>query len=116
MIKLCRKYLKPFIAMILLAICLLFVQAQTELALPDYMSKIITNGIQSGGFEDAVFNVVSEETMDTLKLFMSEEDQQTIDESYTLVLNQDIDEDIHLQYKSIYGNIYQLNKKLIEIN
>lgn len=39
------KYLKPYIGYILLAVVLLFAQAMCDLSLPDYMSKIINEGI-----------------------------------------------------------------------
>ncbi len=42
------KYLKPYIGHILLVIVLLFSQAMCELALPDYMSKIVNQGISIG--------------------------------------------------------------------
>lgn len=42
------KYIKPFIPMIALSIILLFVQAICDLALPDFMSKIINDGITTG--------------------------------------------------------------------
>ena len=45
-----KGYLKKFWYLILVCICLLFVQAQTELTLPDYMSDIVSVGIQAGGF------------------------------------------------------------------
>ena len=45
-----KGYLKKFWYLILACICLLFVQAQTELTLPDYMSDIVSVGIQAGGF------------------------------------------------------------------
>jgi len=35
------KYLKPYLLLILIAIALLFVQANADLALPDYMSNIV---------------------------------------------------------------------------
>ena len=35
------KYLKPYLLQILISIALLFVQANADLALPDYLSKII---------------------------------------------------------------------------
>ncbi|PHV71633.1 multidrug ABC transporter ATP-binding protein [Sporanaerobium hydrogeniformans] len=41
-------YLKPYLGFILLAVLLLFGQAMCELALPDYMSNIVNNGIVSG--------------------------------------------------------------------
>ena len=35
------RYLKPYTLFIVLAIALLFVQANADLALPDYMSRIV---------------------------------------------------------------------------
>ena len=49
------KYLKPYTSMLLAAIVLLFAQANFDLALPDYLSRIVNNGIQqSGRKENAV--------------------------------------------------------------
>lgn len=50
MIKLGR-YLKKYWLSILMIVGLLYVNAQTELALPDYMSRIISTGIQAGGLK-----------------------------------------------------------------
>ncbi len=47
--KLIFKYLKPYLLIVMTVIVLTFVQVQTELTLPDYMSGIVTNGIQYGG-------------------------------------------------------------------
>jgi len=44
-------HLKPYAFQIFLTIALLFIQANTDLALPDYMSKIVNIGIQQGGME-----------------------------------------------------------------
>lgn len=43
--KVLLKYLKPYLQWLALAIILLFIQAMCELTLPDYMSKIINEGI-----------------------------------------------------------------------
>ncbi len=40
------KYLKPYSFFILAAIIMLFIQANADLALPDYMSRIVNIGIQ----------------------------------------------------------------------
>ena len=53
MIKL-RKFAYKFWLPIILCIGFVFIQSQSELALPDYMSKIVTNGIQAGGFDSPV--------------------------------------------------------------
>jgi ATP-binding cassette subfamily B protein len=79
------KYLKPYILLILLAIGLLFVQANADLALPDYMSDIVNVGIQQGGIDSAVPQAIRQSEMDKLTIFMSAEDQAKIKSSYTLI-------------------------------
>ena len=46
------KYAKPYILSIIVSIIFLFIQANADLALPDYMSRIVNVGIQQGGIEE----------------------------------------------------------------
>jgi ATP-binding cassette subfamily B multidrug efflux pump len=79
------RYLKPYIFPILLCIGLLFVQANADLALPDYMSRIVNNGIQQGGVENAVPVAIRKSEMDKLVLLMIPEDKDQVLGDYTLV-------------------------------
>ena len=79
------KYLKPYLTMILLAIVLLFAQANFDLALPDYLSRIVNVGIQQGGVENAVPVAIRQSEMDKLVIFMSAEDKTVVLGGYTLV-------------------------------
>jgi ATP-binding cassette subfamily B protein len=79
------KYLKPYLLLILLAIALLFVQANADLALPDYMSKIVNVGIQQGGVGNAVPVAIRKTEMDKLTIFMSAADKDRVISDYTLV-------------------------------
>ena len=79
------KYLKPFIPLLLLAILLLFIQANSDLSLPDYMSNIVNYGIQQGGIENAVPEAVRQSEMAKLILFMSHTDQMAVIADYTLI-------------------------------
>ncbi len=96
------KYLKPFTAMIMAAIILLFVQAMCDLSLPDYMSNIVNKGIQQGGIENAVPKAVRQSKMDKLTLFMSPEQKKEIIENYTLVDKSSPDYD---KYVKDYPNL-----------
>jgi ATP-binding cassette subfamily B protein len=78
------KYLKPYILYILVAIALLFVQANADLALPDYMSKIVNTGIQQGGVENTVPKAIRQSEMDNLTVFMSASDKSLVLGDYTL--------------------------------
>ncbi|MCL2319313.1 MAG: ABC transporter ATP-binding protein/permease [Treponema sp.] len=42
------QYMKPYLGILFIAIALLTIQAMCDLALPDYMSNIVNNGIMSG--------------------------------------------------------------------
>jgi ATP-binding cassette subfamily B protein len=79
------KYLKPYLLIILVSIALLFVQANADLALPDYMSKIVNNGIQQGGVENAIPKAIRQSEMDKLFIFMSSTEQELALSHYTLV-------------------------------
>lgn len=79
------KYLKPYVLLIVISIGLLFVQANADLALPDYLSKIVNYGIQQGGVEDAVPTAIRQSQMDKLAIFMGAEDKALVLDNYLLV-------------------------------
>jgi ATP-binding cassette, subfamily B, multidrug efflux pump len=79
------KYIKPYTLFILLAIALLFVQANADLALPDYMSNIVNIGIQQGGVANAIPVAVRQTEMNKLTIFMSAADKTRVLSDYTLV-------------------------------
>ena len=94
MIKL-MKYLKKSVGYIVLIIALLFLQAYCDLSLPDYTSKIINVGIQQKGIEDSVPDKLRDSTMQSLQLFMDDDQKAEVSEKYTQeddtwVLNDDI--------------------------
>ena len=82
MLKVLKNLKKSFWSALIIVI-LLCIQATTDLALPDYTSKIVNVGIQSGGIETAVPEVISKENMDLLLMFSDKSDE--ILDSYTLV-------------------------------
>jgi ATP-binding cassette subfamily B multidrug efflux pump len=79
------KYLKPYLLLILLSITLLFIQANADLALPDYLSRIVNNGIQQNGVENAVPFAIRTSAMEKLFIFMSEDEIDDILDAYELV-------------------------------
>ena len=104
-----KHYFKKFWAPILLCVGLLFLQSQSELALPDYMSDIVSVGIQAGGFDSAVSDVLSEETYNHLLVLMDEEDQQQFMDAYKLVEPSNLDKDTLDKFPKAKGqNIYKL--------
>ncbi len=79
------KYLKPYLLLILIAVALLFVQANADLALPDYMSNIVNYGIQQGGVVSAVPVAIRQSEMNRLVAFMSADNKTAVLADYTLV-------------------------------
>ena len=77
------KYLKKTWVAVVCIIILLCIQATTDLNLPDYTSKIVNTGIQSGGIEVAVPDVISKKDMETILLFA--ENKTDILDNYTFV-------------------------------
>jgi ATP-binding cassette subfamily B protein len=105
------KYLKPFTMLLLLAIALLYAQAQTDLALPDYMSDIINVGIQQNGISSVSPDVLTENDMNRVLLFLSESDANEVLSQYTLIgtANEDYAHVIK-KYESITdGSVFVIN-------
>lgn len=80
------RYLKPFWLSVIAVIALVFAQVQLELALPDYMSGIVTYGIQYGGITESVPAALSDETYQALQYFM---DAGILEENYTKIEQND---------------------------
>ena len=107
MIKL-MKYLKRSAGYIMLIIALLFLQAYCDLSLPNYTSNIINVGIQQNGIEDSVPEKIRKTSMDSLKLFMEEDDAKTVDGFYEeegddLVLKDKISKEDREELNDIFG-------------
>lgn len=77
------KNLKYSFWSVVFIVILLCVQAQADLKLPDYTSKIVNTGIQAGGIEKAIPQIISKEDMTTV-LMLTDKDQEILD-NYTLV-------------------------------
>jgi ATP-binding cassette subfamily B protein len=79
------KYFKPFSVSLLAAVVLLFIQANADLALPDYMADIVNVGIQQSGVESALPEAVRKTTLDHAGLFLSSEEEASVLEHYSLI-------------------------------
>lgn len=100
-------YMKERWYYIVLIIALLFLQANCDLALPDYTSKIVNIGIQQKGIEDGVPEKIREESMEKLFLFMEDKDVDTVKDAYTLKGDiyklKEINKDEREKLNSIFG-------------
>ena len=84
------KFLKPFRWGIFTIFILLFVQAMSDLALPNYLSRIVNIGIQQNGIKDAVPEVIRESEMKKIKRFIDDADIGFVDKSYTRLSSQEL--------------------------
>ncbi len=108
------KFAKKSWYIILAIILLLFIQANCELALPEYTSNIVDVGIQYRGIENSVPDVIRRTSMENLSLFLTEEQKQTVLAEYTLLDKTKIKEEEYQKYQKAYPklseeNLYILN-------
>lgn len=76
------QFLKPYAPRVLVILCVLVVQAYCDLSLPTYTSNIVNVGIQQSGIDEKIPENISEEEMNRLLLFVSEDDRQDIQDAY----------------------------------
>ena len=101
---------------ILCILILLFAQAYTELELPSYTSKIVDTGIQSGGIESIVPEVLSKKDYNLITNMLDNKEKSILEDSYDLIdgkyklikENKDL-ESILLYPISIVANIDKFN-------
>lgn len=76
------KYLKKSSGVIMLVVGLLFIQAYCDLSLPSYTSDIVNIGIQQGGIQYGVPEVIRESEMNALLAYMSNEEKDFVLSQY----------------------------------
>lgn len=97
-------YIRRYTLPILAAVLLLFVQANADLTLPDYLSKIVNIGIQQSGVQSAVPLALRAQTYQRLSLFLTAEEQAQVDRSYRRVETGDADyAELTKQYPALDG-------------
>lgn len=109
------KYLKPHTLIILVCFVLLFLQASSDLSLPNLMSNIVNVGIQQNGIENAAPDVITENNYRLVNVFMADSEKELTNQSYTLVTNSTSDENYE-KYVNTYPklkdeNLYILTNK-----
>ena len=107
------KYLGKTWIEVIVIVTLLCVQAASDLALPDYTSKIVNTGIQQGGIETAIPEAISKNEMDNLLMFTN--DDSKILDCYKLVSKDTVSNDEYNNYLKKYPaleneEVYVLNK------
>lgn len=96
------KYLKPYTLLLIAVVVLLFTQGMADLTLPDYIAKIVNNGVQQSGVDSPIAEAMRQSTMDKLALFMSEDEAANVRNHYTLIEQNAADYD---QYVAKYPTL-----------
>lgn len=102
MLKVLKNLKRSWVSVIIIVL-LLCVQAYTDLALPDYTSKIVNIGIQQGGIENVAPEVIRKSQMDKILLFTNE--KETILNSYTLISKETLNEKDYEKYVKKYPEL-----------
>ena len=96
-------YLKSEKFAVLTIIFLLVIQAYCDLSLPQYTSDIVDVGIQQGGIDNVAPNEIRTETLDTLAMFMTDEDAAYVKDYY--VLNEDGNYELNTKDKDVIDKL-----------
>jgi ATP-binding cassette subfamily B protein len=75
-------YIRRYTLPILMAVVLLFIQANADLTLPDYLSRIVNVGIQQGGVESPLPPALRAQTYARLELFLDPAAQAQLEAAY----------------------------------
>lgn len=102
-----KRYLKPYIALLLGAVMLLFGQAMLELTLPNYMSDIVNVGLQQGGITYSAPKAIDAQSMQMIQMFMSEEDKAAAQGAYTQLEASDLAE-LQKTYPNLQAGDYAM--------
>ena len=97
MLKLFR-YLKKAYVPIIAIVLLLILQASCDLTLPTFTSNIVNVGIQQKGIEDAVPDVMREETFLALKSLMKQDDADDMEDDYKLYTKDQVKDSKYKDY------------------
>lgn len=102
-------FLKPYAGSVFAILCVLVVQAYCELSLPTYTSNIVNVGIQQSGIDETVPDVIAEEDLNHLLLFVPADEQPVAWEAFVSA------EDSEYNYSADYdGNVMELKKSVKE--
>jgi ATP-binding cassette, subfamily B, multidrug efflux pump len=110
------KFLKPFSWLIFSIFILLFIQAMSDLALPNYLSRIVNIGIQQRGIKNAVPDVIRDSEMKKIEMFMNEAGRTVIDRNYLLLDSRNLSRSDYNEYVKKFPGLsseplYLLNSK-----
>ncbi|MEG0616075.1 MAG: ABC transporter ATP-binding protein [Oscillospiraceae bacterium] len=103
MIKLAR-YLKPYIAVAIVALVLLFTQAMLDLSLPNMMSDIVNVGIQKGGITEQAPKAITKNGLELMSAFCTEGDKALMASYYQPIDKSAMNADLYKKITKEFPN------------
>lgn len=107
-----KKYFKPYIFALLVAVALLFAQGMSDLYLPNLMSDIVNIGIQRNGIEHISPDAISIKGMDMMTASMTEDERKQFIESYKII---NLSDKASAAYKEKYTEFSNGNNQSIYV-
>ncbi|NLC55093.1 MAG: ABC transporter ATP-binding protein [Erysipelothrix sp.] len=115
MLKLTR-YIKKHLFAFSMIVILLFSQAQADLALPGYMSNIISFGIQNNGITSPVPDAIRPEQLEKITLFLSQDEILEVEKAYKLTIPAEASDNQKAQFPLLESeSLYILDKEKEEL-
>jgi ATP-binding cassette, subfamily B, multidrug efflux pump len=108
------KFLKPFRWTIFTILILLFIQAMSDLSLPNYLSRIVNIGIQQRGIKNTFPEAIRLSAMKKTELFMNDTDTELIERCYLLLESKRLSKTDYETYVKRYPSLS--NEPLYVIN
>ncbi len=108
------KFLKPFRWTIFTILILLFIQAMSDLSLPNYLSRIVNIGIQQRGIKNTFPEAIRLSAMKKIELFMNDTDVELIERCYLLLESKRLSKTDYETYVKRYPSLS--NEPLYVIN
>ena len=78
-------FIKKYWYFAIIILLFTFVQTNSELMLPEFMSDVVDTGIQYQGVESTALEAISEDSYNTMLLFMDEQEQSLMNDNYILI-------------------------------
>lgn len=100
--------------MVIFVLIFAFLQAMTDLYLPNIMSNIINNGIQRNGIINSVPDAIRKTEYEKLSLFLTDDEERVVEDNYILIDKNSSSQEDYDKYIAIYPvlnneSIYILN-------
>lgn len=108
------KFAKKSWHIMIMILLMLFIQAYCDLALPEYTSKIVDVGIQNGGIESNVPQIIRDSEYQRMQLLSEDSVKELIRNSYIRLSEDNLSESEYRKFLSQYPQLAKENLYLLK--